>query len=181
MKHGNRNFVACKYLAAVFACGFLLPALASAQSYQMALLLQQTPAESGLLAPEPGLHFFEPESQIVLTAIPKPGFRFVCWLGDVADPTASTTVAYIDKPKIVIALFQPESFPLSAAATYTTGRLLLRPLTFPTRPFVGVSLPTPAPSITRLEFEPLEPIPEPATLLLLAVGAVMLRKRKTPH
>lgn len=72
----------------------------------VSLLLQQIPAQGGTITPNVGVHQLTPNSEIVLTANPKPGYRFICWLGDVSDPKSSSTVAYIDGPKIIIALFE---------------------------------------------------------------------------
>ena len=41
-----------------------------------------------------------------MTAVPKPGYQFLYWLGDVSDPGATKTVVYLDKPKIIIAIFE---------------------------------------------------------------------------
>lgn len=70
------------------------------------LLLQQTPAEGGTITPATGVHHFALNADVTLTAVAKPGYRFVYWLGDVTDPTSHTTVVRLDAPKIVIAVFE---------------------------------------------------------------------------
>jgi len=79
---------------------------AHCQTEGVSLLLQQIPAQGGTITPGVGVYHLEPNSEITLNAIAKPGYQFVCWLGDVSDPKASSTVAYINEPKIIIALFE---------------------------------------------------------------------------
>lgn len=79
---------------------------AHGQSGDVALLLHQTPSQGGTITPRPGVHHFAQNAQVILTAVPKPGYAFICWLGDVSDPTSSLTITYLDKPKIIIAVFQ---------------------------------------------------------------------------
>ncbi len=83
-----------------------LPGLAYCQTDGTALLLQQTPPQGGTISPSAGVHNFAPHTEVVLTAVPKPGYQFVYWLGDVSDPTTNSTTAYLDVPKIIIAVFQ---------------------------------------------------------------------------
>ena len=79
---------------------------AHSQTLRIALLLQQTPAHGGIVSPQIGVHHFEADSEITLIAVPRSGYQFVYWLGDVVDPRANKTIAYINKPKIIIAVFQ---------------------------------------------------------------------------
>jgi hypothetical protein len=76
----------------------------------VALLLQQTPDRAGIVTPGVGVYHFQQDSQVSLSAIPQRGYQFVYWLGDVQDPRSSTTVAYLDKPKIIIAVFEQADF-----------------------------------------------------------------------
>ncbi len=93
---------------AVIAAGLLEPAYC--QTDGTALLLQQTPAEGGKITPGVGVHHFELNTELTLIAVPKPGYQFVHWLGDVSDPTASNTIVYLDAPKIIIAVFERAEF-----------------------------------------------------------------------
>ena len=151
----------------IISCG--LPTPAHCQTSGVALLVQQTPAEGGIVAPSTGVHHFARNSGIALVAIPKPGYRFVCWLGDVSDPNANRTVTYLDRPKIIIAVFAriPDEF-LSAGGSGGSfgGGGLSRAQKF--------TPPGPPP------FQPPKPPPivEPSTILLLALGAVVLRRRR---
>jgi hypothetical protein len=80
------------------------------QGSKMALLLQQTPVDGGSVEPGIGVHQMDDNSQITLRAVPQPGYQFVTWLGDVAEPTSSVTEAYMDSPKIIIAVFERSRF-----------------------------------------------------------------------
>ena len=94
------------------------------QTTGISLFLEQTPAKGGTITPSPGVHHFEPDQEITLTAVPKPGYRFVCWLGEVSDPTASSTVTYLSKSKIIIAVFEMTEYdppPDELGLTRATG------------------------------------------------------------
>ncbi|MFB0552757.1 MAG: PEP-CTERM sorting domain-containing protein [Phycisphaerae bacterium] len=106
MKPGGPPFIGWRGLIsaiAIIVCWLFAPAYC--QTPDVALLLQQTPSKGGAITPIAGVHHFELNSQVTLTAAPKPGYQFLYWLGDVSDPGATKTVVYLDKPKIIIAIF----------------------------------------------------------------------------
>jgi hypothetical protein len=72
----------------------------------VALLLQQSTPEGGTVTPQIGVHQFDPGTEITLTATPNPGYQFVLWIGDVIDPTSSSTTLHLDSPKIIVAVFE---------------------------------------------------------------------------
>jgi len=85
-------------------------------------MLQQTPVKGGDIAPGPGIYQFEAGSEVILTATAKPGYKFVQWLGDVSDATASNTVVYLNEPKVIIAVFeQSESGALGKDREFLAG------------------------------------------------------------
>jgi hypothetical protein len=88
----------------------------------MALLLQQTPVDGGSVEPGVGVHRLDSNSQITLRAVPQPGYQFVTWLGDVDEPTSPVTEAYMDSPKIIIAVFERSQFESIEAADLLGGR-----------------------------------------------------------
>jgi len=94
---------------------------AHCQTEGISLLLQQIPAQGGTITPSVGVHHLKPNSEIALTATAKPGYQFICWLGDVSDPKASSTVAYINGPKIIIALFERTDYEDLLPQTGATG------------------------------------------------------------
>ena len=101
---------------AVMLC---LSATAYCRTDAIALLLQQTPVNGGTVNLKTGVHYFEPGTEITLTAVAKPGYQFVCWLGDVGDTTSSNTYAYLDTPKIIIAVFERAKYDFIAVASET--------------------------------------------------------------
>jgi hypothetical protein len=151
------------------------------QALGVALLLQQSPAQGGTIIPGPGVHDFALNSEVTLTAIPKRGYHFVCWLGDVADPTSNTTIALLNKPKIIIAVFEQNEYNTLSVEANTPGgagggavAIVHRspPLYNPFKKYI------PEPPLEPPE-PPEPPIPEPATALLLALGspALLMRRR----
>lgn len=94
--------------AAIVVCGIFAPAHCDAQ--EVVLFLNQTPAEAGKISPDAGIHHFKPGTRITLTAKPKPGYQFAHWLGDVSDSTATSTVVYLNKPKVVVAVFEQNKY-----------------------------------------------------------------------
>ena len=116
MKPSGPTFVGWRRLisaiAIIVGCLF---APAYCQTPDVALLLQQTPAKGGVMTPIAGIYHFELNSEVTLTAVPKPGYQFVYWLGDVSDPAATNTIVYLDKPKIIIAVFEQSEYGALAA------------------------------------------------------------------
>ncbi len=107
MKCNGSTFA--EYLGQV-PCIFLLVSVLTipvyCQTSNTALLIQQSPVEAGTVTPSPGVHNFELDTEVTLTAVPEPGYQFVYWLGDVSDPTSSRTVVLLNAPKIIIAVFE---------------------------------------------------------------------------
>ncbi len=116
MKPGGPPFVGWRRLISAIAIivGWLF-APAYCQTPDVALLLQQTPAKGGAITPIAGVYHFKLNSEVTLTAVPKPGYQFIYWLGDVSDPAATNTIVYLDKPKIIIAVFEQSKYGVLAA------------------------------------------------------------------
>ncbi len=123
MKRNNSIFIGWQVVIlalAVVLCGLLEPAYCETDG--TALLLQQTPPQGGKITPGVGVHHFEPYAEVTLTAVPKPGYQFVYWMGDVSDPTANSTIVYLDAPKIVIAVFERVEYDFLVAEGMAQGR-----------------------------------------------------------
>jgi len=88
----------------VVSCTF---SSAYCQSQKITLLVQQTPNDGGKVTPDEGAYKFDENSEVTLTAIPNNGYVFVHWLGDVSDQESTSTTVHLNKPKIVIAVFEP--------------------------------------------------------------------------
>ena len=98
-----------------------LGTVAYCQSGGVSLIIKQFPSQGGTVTPGLGVYHFNPNEEIALTAIPKPGFKFVCWLGDVSDAKASSTVTQANVPKVVIAVFESTAYEGLFPKTYSTG------------------------------------------------------------
>ncbi len=152
-----------------------------------ALLLRQTPPQGGKVTPAVGLHHFHIHSDVVLTAVPKPGWRFVYWLGDVTDSTANSTVAFVDTPKIIIAVFERDEYEFEAfdiiPRSTPVGGIYPSPGDYSrhTGGGGGGKKPDPDPK-PNPEPEPDKdvpvPIPEPGTAVLLSTGIWLARRLK---
>jgi len=199
----TNNLTFVKWRFVVLAIAVILAGLAGPAYCQMdgiVLLLQQTPPQGGTITPDAGVHRFELDKEVTLTAVPNPGYQFVYWLGDVSDSTANTTITYLDAPKIIIAVFEraeyelllveiePKSTPYGglrrSAADYARGGggggggRRPRKWRWPEWPEEeeeeeGNDFPTPP----QGEDFPV-PIPEPATGILLAVGILALLRKQ---
>jgi len=111
MKKTAKKFNTVKILGLLIAVVFFIITNSSfAQPGTTALLIQQTPEGAGTVTPNPGIHRLELNSSISLTAIPKQGYEFLYWMGDVSDPETRTTFLSLDSPKIVIAVFERVSY-----------------------------------------------------------------------
>ena len=76
------------------------------ESEGYALMIQQSPVNGGTVTPGLGVQRFGLNEVVTLTAIPKPGYHFVYWLGDVIEETTEETTVVVDSPKIIIAVFE---------------------------------------------------------------------------
>jgi hypothetical protein len=203
----NNNIKISKWLAfgAVLTAALaILPRPANAFDNGIAILVQQSPADGGTVDPGEGVHKFESGSEVVLTAVPKPGYQFVHWIGDVADSTSGRTTAYLDSPKIIIAVFERSEFEFivteelsdirpgggmyRSAADYSNqgysggggagNGSRWGGSDFEPPPEPDDDIPTPDNDDTNDVPVP-EPIPEPATILLLSLGCLgMVRKSR---
>ena len=199
MKGGNSptNF-GRRILLAVFAA--ILTSLAnplSCQALQTAILLRQSPTEGGIINLGEGVHQFEQYTEITLTAIPKSGWQFVCWLGDVSDTSTPATTAFIDAPKIIIAVFE------RAAYEFLIGEIGATSCAWPKPDFKCAKLcpgggrrhteisaastsptPPPPPPPPPSDKFPVPqkfpvPLPEPTTVILLALGGMYAFRKHT--
>ncbi len=165
------------------------------------LLLQQTNPEAGTVTPEAGIHHFDLNTEVTLTAIPKPSYYFVYWIGDVSDPTANSTIVYLDAPKIVIAVFERSEYEFTleekklqntlggggrrygSAPDYSkqgySGGGGKRPSKPDIPPGPGPGPGPPGPEPLPDEFPIPAHAPEPATLLLLGLGGLLFVRRRT--
>jgi hypothetical protein len=115
------NFGLRAVILAIMLISGGLGTVAYCQSGGVSLIIKQFPAQGGTVNPGLGVHHFNPNEEVALTAIPKPGFKFVCWLGDVSDAKASSTVTQANIPKVVIAVFESTVYEGLFPKTYSTG------------------------------------------------------------
>ncbi|NIP27422.1 MAG: PEP-CTERM sorting domain-containing protein [Phycisphaerae bacterium] len=178
-------------LLAVVLCG--ISKTAYCQTNRPVLLLQQMPDDVGTITPGPGVHHFEQGTAVTLTAVPKAGFQFVYWLGDVSDPHLNKTTVYLDAPKIIIAIFEKAEFDLGDLSEPTLGipgalgDVLRASAADYSRQGFGGGGGAGRQSVSGAPAQPPQPeplpppevpvpVPEPTTLVLLAVGSYMAFK-----
>ncbi len=173
---------------AIIAFGLTIPAYC--QTKDIVLLLEQTPVKGGEITPVAGVHHFKPGTEVMLTAVPKPGYKFIHWLGEVSDATASSTVVYLNKPKVIIAVFEQAEHGISADGNALPigggggagGGLFPTALDF-SRPGGfgggGGGKAKPQKYVYVLQGnKPTPEVPEPATGLLLVLGSLFAFKRR---
>lgn len=146
-----------------------------------AVLMQESPVGAGEIQPGIGIHTFNANETVTLNTVPKKGYKFVYWLGDVSDPSTNRTSLSVDGPKIVIAVFTRDSYELPSqnpAISQGPGGLYPRStestqhssgeITYdPEDPYYPPPPPPPPPP----------PVPEPSTVILLSAGVLALRKK----
>ena len=177
-----------KLAFAIIAFWLIVPAYC--QTKDMVLLLEQTPVKGGKITPDAGVHYFKPDSEVVLTAVPKDGYKFIHWLGDVSDPTSANTVVYLNEPKVIIAVFEQAEQGISGDGE---GLLLgggggAGGGLFPTAVNLswpgGISGGGGAKPQKAVYYEkgkkPTPEVPEPATGLLMMLGGLFALKGRKP-
>jgi hypothetical protein len=194
MKHSNSK--SGGYVAAL-GCAILLLCLAApgyCEEDGTALMLEMSPVNGGTLNLSPGVHTYDRDAEVTLTAVPNPGYQFVYWLGSVTDATTSTTIVRLDSPKIVIAVFERSKFAfveleegpqgslgggglMASGSDYAAGLedagggerpSHLHP-TQPPKPKEDVPVPEEEPEFPV-------PVPEPATIVFIFTGMLPLVK-----
>ena len=168
---------------------FWLIVPAYCQAKDMALLLEQTPVKGGKITPVAGVHYFKPNSEVILTAVPKNGYKFTHWLGDVSDPTSPNTIVYLNESKVIIAVFEQAEQGIPSDREGLTlggggggGGLFPTALDF-SRPsgFAGGSGTKPQKPVYYVKGKkPTPEVPEPATGLLIMLGGLLVLKRRRP-
>jgi hypothetical protein len=197
----KNNSIASGWLCAILPLMVITACLAAPAYCQTALMIQQSPPDGGTVTPAVGVHDFVPNSEVTLTAVPKPGYQFVYWLGDVSDATSARTITYLKTPKIIIAVFVRNeyefllssdpirSIPIgglyASARDYSNqgggGVIVTRtsnPSSNPNPPENKPNVPVPEPHNVPVP----EPVPEPATGILLILGGLLtsvIRRKKT--
>ena len=172
--------------------------------YGYALMIEQSPVDAGKITPHVGIHRVKLNEVVVLKAIPKPGYRFIYWLGDVTDVATNETTIVVGAPKIVIAVFERTEFDLPEFDVVRNGlgrgggsrvpdfsprsRRVGSGWEIPDRPEdideePGMDFPVPEDEDFPVPEDEDFPVPEPTTVVLLSFGAVPLmlgrRKRKS--
>lgn len=209
MKATKPNPVAVQMLLIAVCVILTVGRSAQAQNDGYLLMVQQSPLDAGIVTPQTGIYRTPLNDTIALTAVPNTGFRFVCWLGDVTEPTANSTTIVVNAPKIVIAVFEREEFEtLSEEGLLVPGQGYtgLRRSPSSVRSGAGVSpgepkiydtpdFPPrqqngddgqvddfPVPDVGDDDEFPVPEVPEPATLLIFGsgtLGVLFMRKRFT--
>lgn len=154
-----------------------------------ALLLQSSPQEAGSITPGNGVLKVQVGQTVELSAVPRAGYRFLYWLGDVGASGAVRTTVQLDSPKMVVAVFERERFDdlkdasiiagsaeggLVGSGSSISGGGSISGGSYPIiNPTPG---PTPTPPLDDDDFPVPDDIPEPATMALLGLGAFLLKK-----
>jgi hypothetical protein len=121
MKRDNSKSWSCAVIICCATLLFCFSAQAAVQGNGTALMLEASPAEGGSLNIATGVHTYDIDSDVALKATPKPGYQFVCWLGNVTNTTDSSTTVFLNSPKMVIAVFERNEFETPGAESGYLG------------------------------------------------------------
>ncbi len=181
---GWRSVIAA--LALIAGCLF---APAFCQTSEVTLLIQQRPSKGGAITPDAGVYHFKQNSEVILTAAPKSGYQFAYWLGDVSDPSAVSTMVYLDKPKIIIAVFEQSTFGVPEVEKGFSGGgggggggsgFISAPMTFGQAGKISGVAGGVKQKLYKSTYPKSEVVPEPATGVLLILGGVFAFVRRRP-
>ena len=168
----NNRWQVWLFAIAAVLCGLRRPAYC--QTNGSALLVQQTPPQGGTITPDVGMHHFGLNAVVTLEAVPKAGYQFIYWLGDVGNPTANRTIVYLDTPKIVIAAFERAEYELldvgEESRSASVGGMFASAEGYGGGGFAGGG----GAMASKSTSSPAVPVPEPATLYLLSLGGLTL-------
>lgn len=134
------------------------------------IYIEQTPLNGGTVAPGTGIMQVNDRQRIRLRATPKPGYRFVYWLGldgDQQTVTENETDTVVDSAMIIIAVFTREPY------SFGRGTML-----HPSPPLIVTS--GYAPTFADPD-DPHKKVPEPSSIILLAVGGIVLFRKTAKH
>lgn len=162
-----------------------------ANSADYELYIENSPVKAGTVTPNTGTHRFSANSVVALSAYAEPGYEFAYWIGDVSDPKAKSTTVQVNTSKIIVAVFKPvydeemeERISIGGGGGTGRGQAgVLAPMRVDLRsPGFSISgggggdvKRVPVPVSTQVVVTP-----EPATILLVGLGAVALRRRRRP-
>lgn len=147
------------------------------------VLFQESPPGAGEIKPGTGVHTYAPSETVPLNTVPKKGYKFVTWLGDVRNPAENRTQLTVDGPKIVIAVFERDEYEFSAEGPQITQG---PPALYPNSVSYTTDGGTWDPPIHYHDDPPDNPhydpppvpTPEPATIVMVGIGAWLAAKHR---
>lgn len=138
------------------------------------LIIKASPATAGRTVPTVGIHSIDPNQPMRVQAIPKQGFTFSHWLGNVEDTTSKSTTVIGDGSQVIVAVFNRKEYSFSGGGAASIQFMNIHK-DYSDNDFWGYRYHR---HWSNHKTPRYCPVPEPATMIILGFGGLMIISKR---